>query len=490
MPANDLLEMSVVDLAAAIRKRNLSPVEAVEAHIARIEAVNPPLNALVAERYDLARDEARRAESQLAAAGSVDELPPLHGVPCTIKEFIGVGGMPHTAGLMARKGMVARADSAVVERLRRAGAIVLGVTNAPEGGMWMETHNKIYGRTNNPWDLKRTPGGSSGGEAALIACGASPFGIGSDIAGSIRIPSAFCGVVGHKPTGRLVPNTGHWGSEGGTSPFLVCGPIARRVCDLELILGLITGPDGVDPNTRAWDLGKRKAGDLDGVVVYPVESNGITPVSESMRREIRRAAAALEARGATIRPLDSVLLRWALMIWAVGMSEANADAASFSALLGEGTELPLGREVARTFIGRSSVTFPALALAVIDKLSSKLPRRLAAGSPRPADLRDELEGILGPNGVMLHPPFTRPAPRHVTPLLTPLHFICTGIFSVIEFPVTQVPTGFERRGLPVGVQVAARRGNDRLTLAVAAALEEEFGGWVRAEPRKRGWFGR
>ncbi len=488
MTVTDPLAMSVVALAAAVRKRELSPVELLEAHIARIEKVNPLLNALVADRYQLARDEARRAEQAIASAKSTGDLPPLCGVPCTVKEFIGVAGMPHTAGLVARQGRVADSDAEVVARLRRAGAIVLGVTNAPEGGMWMETHNKIYGRTNNPWDLRRTPGGSSGGEAALVACGASPFGIGSDIAGSIRIPSAFCGIVGHKPTGRMVPNTGHWGSEGGTSPFLVCGPIGRRVEDLELILSLIAGPDGRDPNTREWGLSASPVDDLRDVVVYPVESSGITPVSASMRREVRRAARVLEARGAAVRSLDSTLLRFALPIWAVGMSEANADAASFAALLGEGREIPLASEVARALVGRASVTVPALALAVIDSLASKIPQRLTGNLPRPADLRDELEGILGRNGVILHPPYTRPAPLHVTPLITPLDFICTGVFSVVEFPVTQVPTGFDRRGLPVGVQVAARRGNDRLTLAVARALEEDLGGWVRAEPRKKGWL--
>lgn len=485
----DPLAMSVVQLAAAVRERELSPVELVDAHISRIEEVNPALNALVADRYERARDEARRAEQALLRAKSSTDLPPLHGVPCTVKEFIGVADMPYTAGLVARQGRVASEDSEAVARLRRAGAIVLGVTNGPDGGMWMETHNKIYGRTNNPWDLRRTPGGSSGGEAALVACGASPFGLGSDIAGSIRIPSAFCGTFGHKPTGGMVPNTGHWGSEGSTSRFLVSGPIGRRVEDLELVLSLIAGPDGRDPHTREWDLSAPPVEDLKDVVVYPVESNGINLVSESMRREVRRAARALEARGAVVRSFDSSLLRLAFPIWAVGMSEANADAPSFSALLGEGREIPLAREMARTLVGRASMTFPALALAALDSVASKLPRRLTAGVPRPAELRDELEDLLGRNGVILHPPYTRPAPLHVTPLLTPIDFICAGVFSVVEFPVTQVPTGFDRRGLPVGVQVAARRGNDLLTLAVARALEEDLGGWVRAEPRgKKSWL--
>ena len=481
MSNGELLSLPAIRLAAMVREREVSPVELVEAHIARIEEVNGALNALIADRFDAARAEARAAEAAVGAGG---ELPPLHGVPCTIKEFLGVTGMPHTGGgLLARRGVVASEDATVVTRLRDAGAIVLGVSNAPEGGMWMETYNKIYGRTNNPWDLKRTPGGSSGGEAALVASGASPFGLGSDIAGSIRIPAAFCGVFGHKPTGRMVPNTGHWGpATGGTRPKLTCGPIARSVADLAAVLPIIAGPDGIDRDTREWPALALPSGDLSGVVVYPVEASGRTPVRESMRRQVRRAAAALAERGAEIRPLESRYFKQAFMVWAMGMSEANAGAAPFAELLGDGTAIKLGRESLRTLVGRSSVTFPALALAVLEELSAFLPERLTARAPRPEQLSAELEGILGGNGVILHPPYTRPAPLHYTALLTPFDFVCTGVFSIIEFPVTQVPTGFDARGLPVGVQVAARRGNDALTLAVAAALEEDFGGWQLAEP--------
>ncbi len=473
--------MPATRLAAMVRERKVSPVELADAHIARIEEVNGALNAMIADRFEAARGEARVAEAAVMAGA---ELPPLHGVPCTIKEFLRVTGMPHTGGgLLARRDVVASADATVVTRLRDAGAIILGVTNAPEGGMWMETYNKVYGRTNNPWDLKRTPGGSSGGEAALVASGASPFGLGSDIAGSIRIPSAFCGVFGHKPTGRMVPNTGHWGPEtGGTRSKLVCGPIGRSVADLAAVLPIIAGPDGIDGDTREWPALERPAGDLSGVVVYPVEVSAGTLVRESMRRQVRRAAAALAERGAEIRPLESRYFKHALLVWGMGMREANAGAASFAEILGDGTAINLGLESLRTLVGRSRVTFPALALAVLEQLSSYLPERLTARAPRPDQLSAELESILGGNGVILHPPYTRPAPLHHTALVTPLDFVCTGVFSIIEFPVTQVPTGFDARGLPVGVQVAARRGNDALTLQVAAALEEDLGGWQLAEP--------
>lgn len=485
---SDLLSAPVTTLAAAIRRRELSPVELVAEHIRRIEAVNPAVNALVGDRFERAVDEARAAEERLAHAAPED-LPPLFGVPCTIKEFLAVDGLPNTGGLLSRRHVIARSDATVVERMKRAGAIILGVTNVPEGGMWMETHNKLYGRTKNPWRLSRTPGGSSGGEAALIAAGASPIGLGSDIAGSVRIPAAFCGIVSHKPTGRMVPNTGHWGpDDSGTAPFLTSGPMGRSIADLSLVLDIIAGPDGRDAHTIPWDMPAWDLADLSKVVVYPLETNGVVPVSPVMRAEVRRAAEVLARRGAKVGTLHAPLLERAFAIWATAMSAGNAGAQTFAELLGDGEPIGLGAEVARTLVGRSRVTLPALALALLEKASVLLPRRLASNVPKPAALQAELEAALGPNGVLLHPPYSRPAPRHGAALLTPFHFLCTGIFNLVEFPVSQVPTGFDERGLPLGVQVAARRGNDRLTLMVGSVLEDELGGVTFAPPpRSRPW---
>ncbi|HUH02562.1 MAG TPA: amidase [Kofleriaceae bacterium] len=483
----DSLSAPVTALAAAIRRREVSPLELVTEHIRRIEAVNPAVNALVRDRFERALDEARAAEERVTREAPGD-LPPLLGVPCTIKEFLAVEGLHHTAGLLSRRDVVASSDATVVQRMKRAGAIILGVTNVPEGGMWMETHNKLYGRTKNPWRLSRTPGGSSGGEAALIAAGASPIGIGSDIAGSVRIPAAFCGIVAHKPTGRMVPNTGHWGPDAsGTAPFLTSGPMGRSIADLSLVLDVIAGPDGIDALTVPWDLPAWNQADLSDVVVYPLETNGVMPVRESMRAQVRRAADVLERRGARRATLDAPLLQQAFAIWATAMSD-GAGSQSFAELLGDGPPMRLGAELARTLVGRSRLTLPALALALLEKASALLPPRLAANVPKPAALQAELEHAIGPNGVILHPPYTRTAPRHGAALLTPFHFLCTGVFNLVEFPVTQVPTGFDDIGLPLGVQVAGRRGNDRLTLMVAAVLEEELGGVIFAPPpQSRSW---
>jgi fatty acid amide hydrolase 2 len=493
--------MPATTLAASIRDGALRATAVVEAHIARIVEVDPTINALVGERFAAAREEARAADARVAATAAADRaaLPPLLGVPVTIKQFLAVTGMPFDVGLVARRGRLAERDATVVTRLRTAGAIILGVSNVPEGGMWMETHNKLHGRTSNPWDPRRTSGGSSGGEGALVAAGASALGIGSDIAGSIRIPAAFCGTVGHKPTACTVPNSGHWGPPtDGAGRYLCIGPIARSVRDAALALQIIAGPDGEDrativvpPSAEALALpdpaGAAAGASLTGVEVHPVPGHGGLRIHPIMRAQVERAAAALAARGAHIRrePRLAPLFARSFAIWARAMDEINAGSPPFVVHLGDGTAISLLREVALSLVGRSSITFPALMLALIEHLPDAVPRRIRDAIPTAEALRDELEHILGPAGVLLHPPYTRPAPRHRAALLTPFDFVCTAIFSITELPVTQVPTGLTLGGLPVGVQVVARRGNDRLTLAAARAVEESLGGWTPARTPPR-----
>ena len=208
MSTPSLLTLSGTRLASLIARREVTSRQAVEAHIAQLEDVNPALNAVVRRRFREARAEADAADARIARGDT--DLPPFHGVPCTIKECFALTGMPNTAGLLANQANVADHDAITVARLRAAGAIPLGVTNISELCMWMESNNKVYGRTNNPYDLTRTVGGSSGGEGAIIGAGGSPFGLGSDIGGSIRMPAFFNGIFGHKPSAGLVDNGGQY----------------------------------------------------------------------------------------------------------------------------------------------------------------------------------------------------------------------------------------------------------------------------------------
>src|SRR3954453_10396406 len=269
MPAAPLTLLSATEMARLIARGDLSPVELVDAHLERIDALNPVLNAFVFVDVEGARRQARVAE---AAVLRGDTLGPLHGIPISIKSSVSVAGMPWETGSPFRRGVRGERDATLVRRARDAGAFVLGVTNVAEQLMAWETDNALYGRTNSPWDLARTPGGSSGGESAAIAAGLSAGGVGSDGGGSIRVPAHFTGIVGLKPTPGRVPATGHFPPCGG--PFAltgVVGPIARTVDDVSLLLSVMAGPDIGDPNGHPVPLdltaggGRRPAGDRDYV---------------------------------------------------------------------------------------------------------------------------------------------------------------------------------------------------------------------------------
>lgn len=477
----ELLDASAVTLARWVRQKKVSPVELLEAHLARIAAVNPAINAVIAERAALARAEARALEQRLAHARASDDLPPLLGLPYTAKEYIAAAGMPLSAGIWSRRHVRADSDAECVRRLARAGAVLVGITNVPEGGLWMETYNDVYGRTNNPWDLRRTAGGSSGGEGAIVAAAGVAFGLGADVGGSIRIPAAFCGCVGHKPTGRMVPNTGFWPHPTGElSAYLVCGPLVRRAEDVLPILRVLAGPDGVDPVVRTWPLGHCEDIELRDVTVYPMAGPARVWVREPMRRAIDRAADALQQAGCSIGQPPTRRLADAFPIWSAMMSLAGGP--DYADVLGGERPVDPFRELARLALGRSRHTLPALLVVALELLTAPLAGRkqrlVAAGKA----LQAELEAMLGDRGVLLFPSYSRPAPRHGAPLLTPLDFVCTGLFNVLEFPATVVPVAFTADGLPVSIQVIARRGNDPLTVAVAQALERAFGGWRRADP--------
>jgi fatty acid amide hydrolase 2 len=470
-------ERSALDLAAAIRRGELTSLEVVEAHIGRLEAVGPRINAIAAERYERARAEAREADRRIAA-GRDGELPPLLGVPFTVKETIELRGMPNSAGVLARRGRLSEQTAPVVQRVLDAGAIPLGVTNTSELTLAIESENRVYGRTNNPYDPRRTAGGSSGGEGAAVGSGGSPFGLASDIAGSIRIPALFCGVFGHKPSRGLVPNTGLWPPSTGTSGRLLgTGPLARRAEDLMAVLRIIAGPDGRDPLAVTMPLEDPAGVSLDGLPVVVVEGTSRAPLDRDMRDARERAVGALLARGAVARRIALPAWRRAVMPYLVTLqAAAGQDARSTAELLSDsGEPAPSWRGLLRG--GRRHMTTTRVALAV-DRLpeaaeSARRDRLLVAGQA----LADDLREAIG-DGVLLHPAHPRPAPRHGRTIARPWLLTPAAVFNLAGVPVTEVPLGIGQAGLPVGIQVAGAHGADHLTIAVAEEHERVFGGWV------------
>ncbi len=294
----EIPEMSVRGLAQVIRAGEISSVEVTEAFLRRIREVNPKLNAVVQVCADAALSEAARADRALAKG---ECFGPLHGVPMTLKDSFDSAGVVSAGGTLGRKDFVPVKDATVLSRLRKNGAILLGKTNTPEFTLMYETDNLGYGRTNNPYDLECSPGGSSGGAAAIVASGGSPFDVGSDYGGSLRYPAHCCGITSIKPTSGRVPRTGHILPFGGVlDSFQQVGPVAKRVEDLEYILPLITGPDWIDPSIVPMPLGESKNVDIRTMRVAFHTDNGLHPASEETVLAVHAAAKALEAAGALV----------------------------------------------------------------------------------------------------------------------------------------------------------------------------------------------
>lgn len=300
----ELTGLSATALAAHIAQGNISSVEAVAAHIARIEQVNPALNAVVVERYDEARAEARQADERRALG---EPLRPLHGVPITIKECLDLAGYPSTCGLQSRAGVPATQDDPYVARMRQAGAIILGKTNVAQVLLYIESDNPVYGRTNNPWNVGRTPGGSSGGQAAIIAAGGSPLGLATDIGGSIRVPATFCGIAGLKPTAGRTPDSGRFSVPIGERAIVSqVGLLARDVDDVALGLEIING--GANPPVEPpMPLGDPATVDISRLRVAYYADDGTLAVAPAVRRAVVEAAGILAGQGAQVtewRPPD------------------------------------------------------------------------------------------------------------------------------------------------------------------------------------------
>src|SRR5580692_1533041 len=321
----ELTFLSAVSMAEQIRQKKLSPVELVEAHLARIEKLDPKLNAFVQVDAEGARRQARVAEDAVLRQ---EKLGPLHGVPVSIKSSVEVKGMRCEAGSKLRAGFMAARDAPLVSRLREAGAIILGTTNAPELLMAWETDNLLYGRTNNPWDLSRTSGGSSGGEAAAIAAGCSAGGVGSDGGGSIRVPAHFSGICGLKPTPGRIPATGHFPTSVGPFALIgVVGPMARTVSDLKTLFAVMAGWDDGDPCSAPVVMRKgvhkdgcKDVDEIDDAVVRVVnvgffEDDGRTPVTKETREAVRRAASLASRSGFHVEPFRPDGLEEARRLW-------------------------------------------------------------------------------------------------------------------------------------------------------------------------------
>jgi amidase len=456
------LTLSAREQARLVRERYIASRELIAAHLEHIAAINPVLHAAVEVQAERALEEAAAADRELAA-GSL--RGPLHGVPFTIKDSIEQAGSRCTAGTWGRRDAApSTADATLVERLRNAGAIPIARTNLPDLLFAFESSNLLFGQTNNPYDVTRTAGGSSGGEAALIAACGSPLGLGSDAAGSVRLPAAFSGIAGIKPTSGRLPRTGHFPPAGGWLEALwQIGPMARRVEDLIEAMRLLAGPDGIDPTVPDVPFRDPQHVMLKELRVAFYTDNGFAAADGEVSGVVRAAAAALTA---AVRSVEE--------------SHPACLAAAYDLemkLIG-----PDGGDGLRAYLRQlgSNKVHPLLT-GWLDKLET-YRTDLAGLSRYWSELdayRDEMTRFLRHYDVILCPAYIHAALPHGESIRDDNFrgFSHTMAFNVAGWPGVVVRCGESRTGLPIAVQVVAAPWREDIALRVAQLLEEAFGGW-------------
>lgn len=465
---SELVFESAASIARMIREKRASPVEVVRAHIERIEAINPKINAFVAMDFDRAIDRARAAEKSLMRG---EPVGPLCGVPISIKDTIEVAGLRTVAGTRLRQSYVSERDAPVASLLLRSGAIILGKTNVPEMAMDYRSENEVFGRTNNPWDLGRVAGGSSGGEAAAIASGCSAAGVGSDLGGSIRVPSHFCGIAGLKPTPGRIPGSGHFPPNIG--PFSLgtsLGPMARRVEDLALMFKVLAAFDPSDAASIPMPM--RELGPIQPARAIWYADDGISPVTSDTKRAVELAAQALAERGFEVAERRPPGLERTHELWYDWLGRTGVPGI-ISLYEGKEDQMgPLMRGLKRLAESLQPLT--------LDKyISTWFERDLLKASVVKQMMEHPI--ILAPVAALPafehghHGPFNVEG-RQVEYLKA---FSYAQAYNLLGLPSAVVPCARSRDGLPIGVQVVGRPFEEEMVLAVAAILEEALGGFQR-----------
>ncbi len=470
--------LSASEIAAELRSGATTSVDLTEQYINRIEHYDDKINAVVVRRFDAARAEARAADAAMAA-GQV--LGPLHGVPMTIKESYDMAGTPTTWGFPEFSANIATSDSEVVRRCKAAGAHFLGKTNVPMGLGDFQSYNDIYGTTGNPWDVERTPGGSSGGSAAALAAGFTALEAGSDIGGSIRNPAHYCGVYGHKPTWGIVSDLGH-GLPGKSAPtdISVCGPLARSAEDLAIAMHVMAGPDARIAGGWQLNLPDPKHTRLADyrVAIWPEADHA--PVSNEVASRVQMVADKLAKAGATVsdsaRPVIDIgesLETYYALLWGVmgaGVSDATqATRKAEAGTLDPSDDSPRARLVRH---------------AVQDH------RTWLRQHHRRFRLRDAWSKFFDDWDILICPQMATAAFPHdhtaamarqirvddaVYPYFDQLHW--SGLITVAHLPSTVFPTGPSSAGLPIGLQAVGREFEDLTTIDFCRLLAREIGGF-------------
>ena len=456
---DELLNGPVAAMATAVRNRQIKSGDLVRAFLDRIEKVNPALNAVVCSTADLAIKYAAKLDSELAN-GQV--RGPLHGVPMTIKDSLDTAEAVTTWGTTGRKDFRPGGDATCVARLRKAGAILMGKTNTPEFTLSFQTDNLVYGRTNNPFDPERTPGGSSGGAAAIIAAGASPFDIGTDTGGSIRLPSHFCGITGIKPTTGRVPCTGNaLPSTGLMAPLSQPGPIARYVEDLALLLPIISGPDLIDPHAVEAPWHDPADVDVSSLRIGYHVDNGIKKPDADICAAITAAAQRLQDAG-------------------MAVSETRPSGIEMAGFIFSRVFSADGGEMIEALLEDSHTTTPSPRIqAGLDRPALTISQKEFAQTLNLWDnYRSTMLSWFNDFDVLLCPVNAHTAIPHGSDEDLAAYSY-TMAFNLTGWPGVVIRGGTDGGGLPIGLQIVSRPFREDHCLAVAAWLEQRMGEFSR-----------
>ncbi|XP_067616541.1 fatty-acid amide hydrolase 2-B-like isoform X2 [Eurosta solidaginis] len=482
-----VLLKSVGELVNDIRKKKITSQKLVKTYIERIKAVNPSLNAVLEDRFEQAIKEAEHADNLIAKANSEQLIAlfsryPLLGIPFTVKESTGLKGLSFAVGNIHRKNIKCEQDSEVVERLRSAGCIPLLVSANPEFCMSYETNTKMNGKCRNPYDLNRVSGGSSGGEGSLNGCGASTFGLGSDLGGSIRLPSMFCGVFGHKATASLLSVKGNYPScdDPRLVNYLTTGPITRFAKDLPILLQVMAGD-----NYKKLKFHEPIAV-KDIKVYYAYGFSGFAklthqPTDLDIQLAITKAVKCFEKGGLITKEIKLDRFENAREIGLRALTELQG----VPSVTGQShpSKKTLIWQVLLSLVGKSQHNRDAVFMEwmrlekvyISDKEAEDFRVERKA-------LKEYLVDMLGENGVLLVPTFPTSAFAFNTGTLNLVGVDLMLIFNILGLPATHVTMGLDKRGLPIGFQVVAAPYQDKLCLQIAAELEGAFGGWVPPIP--------
>lgn len=462
--ASELVFQPAVQQLELLRTGAVSVTELAEAHIAQIERLNPQLNAFADFDAERVRERALKHD----AWRGTRSRRPLFGLPVTVKSSISTRGFKCEIGSRIHQGDIPREDAVAVARLRAAGALILGTTNCPEFLMAYETDNLLHGRTNNPWDIERTPGGSSGGESAAIAAGLSAAGLGSDSGGSVRLPAHFTGICALKPTPGRIPGAGHLPPCVGPFATLgAIGPMARTIADVALLFRMLSGQDPHDPASPPIPLREPTLDELRTHTIGYFEDDGLVPVTAETRAAVQAAAAALREAGFRVEPFQPRTLEPLRQLWTKFFVQCGA---MFYAPAIRGREHLLS-PIFNEFLDIAQAAGPLTAAQLLDawaqmdllsaktlQAMSRYPVLLCPVASIPAFRHGEREWIVEGKPVAY-----LDAVRH------------TQWFNVLAAPAAVVPVGSSPEGLPIGVQIVARPFQDEIALGVAAIVDAAFG---------------